>query len=253
MAAPLWIRLAAHWKRAEQRRRLDTEHVRDEALSQSDLNQLLMSLLAHDLRSPLSLASQAFEYVEHAVRGGNPVDPLLIADTRARLQRSLRAINIVLSVARQESDEHFHGDARRVTDLRREIEAEAASFAAEAASHGKTLALELDGVTAESHGATDGLVLRQVLAILLDNAVRYADPGPVRVLASAQGGRLTVRVEDSGPGISAHQGSGADSHGAGLGLKLCHALAARAGGALVVERDGPDGTTFALSLPAAPL
>ena len=35
-----------------------------------------------------------------------------------------------------------------------------------------------------------------------------------------------------------------------LGLQLCRALLARAGGSLVLDRDGESGTTFVLSLPA---
>ncbi|HEV2149136.1 MAG TPA: ATP-binding protein, partial [Longimicrobiaceae bacterium] len=43
------------------------------------------------------------------------------------------------------------------------------------------------------------------------------------------------------------------AEGAGLGLELCRALAAHAGGSLEMERRGPGGTSFLLRLPAAPV
>lgn len=235
-----------------QRRRLGAERVRDRALSDSDLNHLLMSLLAHDLRAPLSLASQGFQYVEHALAFGQPVDRALVADTRARLQRSLRAIEIVLAVARSESASQgpraVGGDGR-VARVREEIEAEIACFAEEAAARGKRLVTELDALN-EGEYPLDGLVLRQVLAILVDNAIRYSDPGTIRIRAAATDSEVTTRVSDPGPGVSAHRAANPSSPGgSGLGLELSRALAERADGSLRLERDGGDGTCFVLRLP----
>ncbi|CAN5121727.1 hypothetical protein BH20GEM2_BH20GEM2_09760 [soil metagenome] len=229
--------------------RRDVEAAHDQAVSSSELNQLLMSLLAHDLRSPLTLASQAFDYVGTSVDEGNPIDRELIADTRARLQRSLRAIEIVLAVARSEVASSTEGERepRMVTGVKREIEQEVGSFAEEAISRGKKLETDFRRLHA-SHRWVDGLVLRQVLSILIDNALRYAVPGPVKVAAASHAELLEVRIADSGPGISAHRrGNGVG--GSGLGLQLSRALAARAGGSLKIERDGGDGTTFLLCLP----
>lgn len=148
------IALALQWRRCE------AERARDDALSACDLNQLLMSLLAHDLRAPLSLASQGLDYVDTTLRQGETPDRLLLADTRARLQRSLRAINLVLEVARAEispAGPESRGEGRIVSGARGAIEAEVASFAAEAAAHGKTLVAHLDGLESRD-AAVDGLV-----------------------------------------------------------------------------------------------
>lgn len=90
-----------------------------------------------------------------------------------------------------------------------------------------------------------------MLAILIDNAVRYADPGTVRVEASVEGSGLAVRVADGGPGITQHRVKHPSSGGSGLGLQLCRALVVCAGGSFETERDGADGTTFVLRLPFA--
>ncbi len=232
-------------------RRRDVEAARDEAVSGSELNQLLMSLLAHDLRSPLTLASQAFDYINTCVEEETEIDGELVADTRARLQRSLRAIDIVLAVARAEIAPAADGEREPrmvpASEVRGEIQQEVGSFAEEAASRGKTLVTELRRLS-EGDRLVNGLVLRQVLSILIDNALRYALPGAVRVAAESDAERLEVRVIDSGPGISAHR-RGPGGGGSGLGLQLSRALAARAGGSLRIERDDHDGTVFLLCLP----
>jgi two-component system, OmpR family, sensor histidine kinase AdeS len=241
--------LAAALAARLQKRRLDAVAARDAAEAASETNHLLMSLLAHDLRAPLTLAEQALQYVEESVSGGYPVDPALVADVRARLQRSLRAIQMVLSLAsaRADADITIDADGPPVS-LHEEIEAEMLSFGYEAEARDKWLVGELDAVHGV-HARLDTLVLRQALAIVLDNAIRYADPGPIRVRAGVRDGTLQVAVSDSGPGLTAHRHHATRSGGSGLGLRLCGTLLARAGGNLDTSHDGPDGTTVLIRLP----
>ncbi len=235
-----------------QRRRLEAVKARDSALAASDLNRLLMSLLAHDLRSPLTISNQVVEYVEDALDSGRPIDRELLADVRARLRRSLRAIEIVLNLARTESENGGAqaAEAQMAVRVVEEIEAEIASFRQEAQVRRKELLVHFEGVR-DGHYRVNGLVLRQALAILVDNAIRYAVPGPIRISARASEQELTVRVEDTGPGLSARRQSG--SGGSGIGLELCRSLVVRAGGSLELERDSAEGTSFVLCLPATPL
>jgi signal transduction histidine kinase len=221
--------------------------VRDSAVQTGELNRLLMSLLAHDLRAPLALADQGFEYVEDCAAGGYPVDRTLVADVRARLHRSLRAIEMVLAIGR-EANVSASAMLKNV-EISGEIEQEVASFAYEARTRGKELRTDLDAIAGERR-LVNLLVLRQALSIPLDNAVRYSVPGPVHISAVLTGGQLEIRVADSGPGLSAHRLGGERSDGSGIGLQLCAALLLRCGGALRVERDGQDGTTVAVVVPA---
>lgn len=226
---------------------------RQEAQSASEMNRLLVSLLAHDLRSPLVLADQGLQYVEESVAGGYPVDRSLVADLRARLQRSLRAIGLVLELARDEAARP-DGAPRppAAISLREEVGAEVASFRYEADVRGKRLALDLDAVPGDRACIVDALVLRQALAIALDNAIRYADPGAIHVRARLlDRSVLELRVEDAGPGMSAHRSDADRARGAGLGLHLCAALLERAGGSLRIESDSPAGTVVVIRLPAS--
>lgn len=234
-----------------QRHRRTADDALRAALSARDTNQLLMSLMAHDLRAPLVAASQALEYVERSAATDTPLDAELVGDTRLRLRRNLRVIEQVLQVARR--DMQNPGSAapppvRAPVWVAHEIEREAASFAGEAEACGKEIIVRADGVAAVEM-RLDALVLRQVLAILLDNAIRYARPGPLWVDAELGVGKVIVSVTDSGPGLSARPGGGAGPAGTGIGLELCRMLAARAGGSLDLEQDGEQGTRFSLHLP----
>ena len=223
------------------------------AFAARDTNRLLMSLMAHDLRAPLVAASQALEYVERSTASATPLDADLVGDTRLRLRRNLRVIEQVLQVARgdmEHSESLGKPPASARVRLAQEIEGEAASFAGEAEACGKRIIVCTEGVAGVEMGL-DALVLRQALAILLDNAIRYARAGPLWVDAEVRADTVRVSVTDSGPGLSARTTGGAEPHGAGIGLELCRMLAAHAGGSLDLERDSEHGTRFCLQLPLA--
>ncbi|MCM0019008.1 MAG: response regulator, partial [Tagaea sp.] len=101
---------------------------------------------------------------------------------------------------------------------------------------------------------------------LIGNAIGQTQNGYVHVRLSLADGRLIFAVEDSGVALSPEtvamlldpKGETADSLGAfragaaGLGLPVCRALAERMGGQMRVRVRDPDGTVFALELPAEP-
>ena len=236
-----------------QRHRRNADEALRSALSARDTNRLLMSLMAHDLRAPLVAASQALEYVERSAATGTPLDAELVGDTRLRLRRNLRVIEEVLQVARgdiRQSESFTPAPARSSVTVAQEVEREAASFTGEAEAAGKQIVVRAEGVRSVEMGL-DALVLRQVLAILLDNAIRYARPGPLWVDAELGAGEVLVSVTDTGPGLSARPGAKAGLAGSGIGLELCRALAARVGGSLELELDSEHATRFCLHLPVA--
>ena len=240
-----------------QRRRLEAVRARDAAMASSELNRLLTALLAHDLRTPLLLASQGVAYVQDTVGSGRRPDPEILAALGARLQRSLRTIDATLAMARRESAApHPPGSAgpHPPVQVAHEIEEEVASFVEEARARRKTLESGVAGLEGRRF-RVDGRVLRQGLGVLIDNSIRHAAPGVIRVSAEVLPAWLGVRVEDDGTPAAGARGEGAwaPPEGTGLGLDLCRALAAHAGGSLDVERCGPDGTSFVLRLPAVPV
>jgi signal transduction histidine kinase len=112
----------------------------------------------------------------------------------------------------------------------------------------------------------DPLRVEQVVANLVDNAIKYSpDGGPVTVrVSSGEGGAtLFVAVSDRGVGITAEQAGrvfdrfyravdaldGAP-RGVGLGLFLCKRLVEAQGGRIWAESVPGRGSTFHFTLPA---
>jgi signal transduction histidine kinase len=104
--------------------------------------------------------------------------------------------------------------------------------------------------------------LRQVLANLVDNAVKYTPAGGrVTITASRLDDRVVIAVADTGPGIPAEHlphiwdrlyraGSPGGERGLGLGLSLVKAIVEAHGGRAEVESAVGAGSTFRLVLPA---
>ena len=104
--------------------------------------------------------------------------------------------------------------------------------------------------------------LRQVLANLLDNAVKYSPAGgEVEIEALARNGTIDVEVRDRGPGVAPEHHtliferfgrvSGEQSKpGTGLGLFIARSIAEAHGGSLAVHSRPGSGAIFKLALPA---
>ena len=104
--------------------------------------------------------------------------------------------------------------------------------------------------------------LRQVLANLVDNALKYTPPGGrVNVVARQEDQSVRIDVTDTGAGISAqdlpriwerlYRGDQSRAErGLGLGLSLVRAIVAAHGGTVEVTSDPGRGSTFTVRLPA---
>lgn len=106
----------------------------------------------------------------------------------------------------------------------------------------------------------------RALQNVIANAIDHSPAGGEVVVAGEADGHalLYVRVTDAGPGIAesdvphvferfyrADRARGGTGGGHGLGLTIARELLLANGGGIAVERTGPGGTTFRLTLPAA--
>jgi signal transduction histidine kinase len=127
------------------------------------------------------------------------------------------------------------------------------------------VSLEMDvGGPVRLHG--DGDLLRELMVILTDNAIKYTDTGgKVRLeVRSASSAKATVRVSDTGSGIPADalphifdrfyrvdKARSREAGGAGLGLAIARWIAEAHGGSIRVESVPGVGTAVTVELPVS--
>jgi signal transduction histidine kinase len=109
----------------------------------------------------------------------------------------------------------------------------------------------------------DPVALHEIVANLVDNALKYSTPGaPVMVDARIVNDSLVIRVSDEGPGIprgdlprifdrftQVDQTSTRAHGGVGLGLHLVRELTRRLGGDVAVDSAVGRGSTFTVTIP----
>jgi two-component system, OmpR family, sensor kinase len=103
--------------------------------------------------------------------------------------------------------------------------------------------------------------LKQVLLILLDNAIKHTPPqGRITLETALVENRVLIRLRDTGPGITPEAlphiferfyrvETSRTSTGTGLGLAIAKELMEAQGGTLIVESQLGQGSVFTLSLP----
>jgi two-component system phosphate regulon sensor histidine kinase PhoR len=108
-------------------------------------------------------------------------------------------------------------------------------------------------------------LLEQAVINLVDNAIKYSDPGrAVRITADLDGGQLVIRVVDEGAGIEAEhlprlferfyrvdKARSRKLGGTGLGLSIVKHIVQAHGGTIDVESTPGVGSTFTIRMPAA--
>ena len=176
---------------------------------------------AHELRTPLAVLSTQAQVARRAQDDASRNEALdALADGA---ERAARLIEQMLTLARLEAGQTGAAAAR--FELREVTRAAMAELAGAALA--KRIELELvDGpaVEAEGHAELIGVMARN----LVDNAVRYTQPGGRVEVAVQPGPRLEVR--DNGPGVAAHELpllgerfhrlAGQGESGSGLGLSI---------------------------------
>ncbi|WP_182885633.1 DUF4153 domain-containing protein [Microbispora sp. H10885] len=207
----------------------------------------LVANVSHELRTPIA-GLQAV--LENVVDGVSPPDLDTLGTALAQTQRLGRLVAQLLDLSRLDSGARLiEPEDLDLSSLCRQAVSEAS--------------IARDDVTVESAVppgtvlAADPALLAQVLANLLDNAVRHSPPGGrVRVETRAAGPALEISVIDDGPGIPPGErarvferfsrldaGRAADAGGAGLGLAIAKEIAELHGGTIGVAdppsvRDG---------------
>jgi two-component system phosphate regulon sensor histidine kinase PhoR len=215
--------------------------------------------VSHELRTPLSIFHG---YLENLVDAPAMLrkDQLEIFEILRKHSRRLNALlEDLLTLARLESRQEKM--VRVPMELPALLRSAAGDWAQKLAAKKLTLGVEapeeLPLVTADPQR------LEQVLHNLLENAVKYTEPGgSIQLRARELPGEMEVRVEDSGQGIPpadlphiferfyrADKARSREQGGTGLGLSIVKHIIQLHGGTVTAESKYGKGTTIVLHLP----
>ena len=224
----------------------------------SQLRADFVSLVSHELLSPMAAVIGAARTLQSRWRSLAPEQReaflALVADETSRLAE---LVGDVLDTSRLEAGTFsYRFEDLDLAGLVRDT-VDTAAFV----QQDVTVVASISGPLPAIRG--DRQRLRQVLANLIDNAVKYSpDGGEVQVRAAAENGTVRISVGDSGPGIAADQQDrifekfgrgdvgGGSKPGTGLGLFIARSIAEAHGGTLAVSSRPGAGSTFTLELPS---
>ena len=244
----------------DRRIRDELERARSAAEAASAAKSRFLATMSHELRTPLSAVIGFADALlsEH--------DPAQVAEyataVRDAGRQLLALIDDILDVARAGGPaEAADGAAVDAQALLAEL---AAAMRPQAEAAG--LAITLAAAPGLPRLACDPRRLRRILLALLDNAVKFTEPGGRLHLAALQdeAGDILLRVSDTGIGMAPEdiprafepftQLDSALSRrfgGSGLGLHLARLLAEAMGASLAIDSAPARGTTATLRLPRA--
>ncbi len=224
---------------------------------------VLLSYIAHDLRSPLGIARASLELIQDGTLGP------LTADQRDWIAKSIHAVESTLQLTND------------VLDLTR-IETGSLALSLEPVAlneflpriHETSLGLRWPAMVTFRTDIEPGLPtlqadpgrLEQVLMNLLTNAIKFTEQGSVTLHARYQPGpgEVQIGVADTGEGIPPDQmgnlfqrfrqidtGATRRHKGTGLGLAICRALVEKHGGRIWAESTLGAGSNFVFALPVS--
>jgi signal transduction histidine kinase len=216
----------------------------------------LVANVSHELRTPIG-ALQAL--LENLADGVEPPDPATLRVALAQTERLGRLVAQLLDLSRMESG------ALPLRPVRFPVRPllEQALRECELSEPG-ALRLKVCVQPGDLAVRADPERVHQVVANLLDNAVRHSPPdGRVWVSAHEADGMTTIAVADEGPGIPAHEAArvferfyrtdearSGRAGGTGLGLAIARWIVDAHGGAIRAEEREPGGCRFVVELPA---
>jgi heavy metal sensor kinase len=215
---------------------------------------------SHELRTPLTairaVGEVALQDHQEAERYREAIGSML-----EEVDRLSRLVGSLLFLSRADAGPVQRRQETGLLDLARESAALLEILAEENGQH-----IEVHG-NGDVRADVDGLILRQALINLIDNAIKYSPRGSaIRVdVRSDREGKAIVEVTDQGPGIpephcarvfdrfyrvdksrSREQGGGA-----GLGLSIALWAVRTHGGRIDLESHEGKGSTFRIVLPVS--
>jgi K+-sensing histidine kinase KdpD len=225
-----------------------------------DFQRLLVGVVGHDLRNPLSVIMAGAAMLQHA--GIAPETQQELSDRiQKNVRRASRIIDDLLDVTQIQLAGGLQLHRKRV-DLRKLVE----DIAEDTRLANPDTSILVEALAQQLLVECDPDRVSQVLTNLVGNAVRYAAKGtPVRLALRAEGASAILAVHNRGPRIAADllpeifdpfrrgaRGEGdRKAHGLGLGLYIVAEIV-RSHGGRIDARSNAEETVFTVALPRGP-
>lgn len=240
-------------KQLEADLRKATERAEAASKAKSDF----LSILSHELMTPLNSIVGPSEFLLESAREGDRGMLLAIQEAGCRLER---IFSDLLTVAKGGMAVDTK-EAPKLVSLAEFTEKAKAGHQDKLAAKGKTLIVEIDESLPGECFFWEGPVKR-IINLMLENATKHANPGKVWLRLKPSEDGIAFHLADEGPGLpeavktAFHQtfvqgdmSSTRSVDGLGLGLAVCHTLAVTTGGHITIN-DSPDkGTEFIFFCP----
>ena len=210
---------------------------------------------SHELRTPLTIIDTGLQVLRRNPRQSLGNNRQVLESMSAETRRMTRLVDDLLALARVDS-----GQAQiqlRVTDVTELVTSTGLDLETLAAGRGGRIDLAAGG---KIDALVDADRLRQLLVILVDNALRHGTAGDkIEVRAARSGNELRLEVADHGPGIPADQRakvfepfhrleSSRSESGSGLGLSIAQWIVRSHRGTIRLMDNSP-GLRVRVSIP----
>ena len=239
-------------KKERGRRKLEESNRKNAELL--EMRNKIILTISHDIRSPLN---SILGYTELAMdtrekRKRN----LQLKKVLSRSKHILHLVNNLLDVYRlNQAKETMHPVPFRISDLLNRV-----VDGATQPINDKGLLFEHEFVGTDAVVKGDVDRIEQIINNLIANAIKFTSAGHIRFDVSYMDGRLTMKVNDTGVGMTEElmkriympferAASAENADGYGLGLPIAHGIVTMLGGTIDVESALNQGTTFTVTLP----
>jgi two-component system sensor histidine kinase TctE len=207
----------------------------------NEVQQAFLQNAAHQLRTPLTLLTTQVSYAVRTPETESRTESL--AAIRRTVQQATHLVNqlLTLSAAQAQAPEEAKAPRERFDEVVRQV---IEQMAGRAQAKDIDLGFEMSGEDARVVG--HAVILREIATNLIDNAIRYTQPGGVVTSRiDSSGDAVLLTVEDNGPGIPVPERArvferfyrlhDTDSDGCGLGLAIVQEFTARVGGRVALR------------------
>jgi two-component system sensor histidine kinase KdpD len=233
-----------------------------EVIAKADeLRRSLLSAVSHDLRTPLAAAKASVSSLRSDDIDFSAEDTAeLLATVEESIDQLTALVGNLLDSSRLAAGV-VKPELRRVY-LEEVVQRALLGISRGATGFGRTGVDRVKVEVGDAVAMADIGLLERVLVNVVDNALRYAADGPVRVNAARVGDRVVIAVVDEGKGVARgaeeqmfapfqRMGDHDNSSGVGLGLSVARGFVEAMGGTIAATDTPGGGLTLVIDLAAA--